>query len=94
MEIYMKIKSGFVLEEVAGSYLAVAVGERAENFNGMVRLNATGAFLWNILKDKDVTREELVKEVVAAYEGVTEKEVLPGIAAFEEKLRLAGIIED
>ena len=42
----MKIKDGFVLEEVGGSYLAVAVGECAGNFNGMVRLNGTGAFLW------------------------------------------------
>ena len=90
----MKIKDGFVLEEVGGSYLAVAVGERAGNFNGMVRLNGTGAFLWNLMKDKHVTREGLVEEVVSAYEGVSESDVLSGIVAFEEKLRSAGIIDD
>lgn len=90
----MKIKDGFVLEEVGGSYLAVAVGERAGDFNGMVRLNSTGAFLWNLMKDKHMTRDGLVSEVVSAYEGVSESDVLPGIVAFEEKLRAAGIIED
>ena len=90
----MKIKDGFVLEEVGGSYLAVAVGELAGSFNGMVRLNGTGAFLWNLLNDKDLTRDELVSEVVKAYEGVTAEEVTPGVVAFEEKLRAAGIIED
>ena len=90
----MKIKEGFVLEEVGGEYLAVAVGSRAGDFNGMVRLNGTGAFLWKLLEEKNLTRDELVKEVVGAYEGVTEKDVLPGVAAFEEKLRAAGIIED
>lgn len=90
----MKIKDGFVLEEVGGSYLAVAVGERAGNFNGMVRLNGTGAFFWNLMADKHVTREELVKEAVKAYDGVTEADILPGIIAFEEKLRSAGIIEE
>ena len=90
----MKIKDGFVLEEVGGSYLAVAVGERAGNFNGMVRLNGTGAFFWNLMADKHLTREELVKEAVKAYDGVTEADILPGIIAFEEKLRAAGIIEE
>ena len=90
----MKIKDGFVLEEVGGSYLAVAVGERAGNFNGMVRLNGTGAFFWNLMADKHLTREELVKEAVKAYDGVTEADILPGIIAFEEKLRSAGIIEE
>ena len=90
----MKIKEGFVLEEVGGSYLAVAVGERAGDFNGMVRLNGTGSFFWNLMADKHVTREELVKEAVKAYDGVTEADILPGIIAFEEKLRAAGIIED
>lgn len=90
----MKIKEGFVLEEVGGSYLAVAVGERAGNFNGMVRLNGTGAFFWNLMKDEHKSRDELVAEAVKAYEGVSAKDVLPGIVAFEEKLRAAGIIED
>lgn len=90
----MKIKDGFVLEEVGGAYIAVAVGERVQSFNGMVKLNSTGAFLWNVLKDNNLTREELVTEVVKAYDGVTAEEVLPGIAAFEEKLRSAGIIEE
>ena len=40
------------------------------------------------------TRDELVREVVKAYDGVTEEEVLPGIVAFEKKLRSAGIIAE
>ena len=89
----MKIKSGFVLEEVGGAYLAVAVGDNAESFNGMVRLNGTGAFFWNLMKDKDITREELVDEVLKVYEGVTRDVVLADVIAFENKLRSAGILE-
>ena len=90
----MKIKDGFVLEEVGGSYLAVAVGELAGSFNGMVRLNGTGAFLWKLLSEKNLTREELAGELVKAYADVTERDVLDGVVAFEKKLREAGIIED
>ena len=90
----MKIKEGFVLEEVGGAYLAVAVGSLTGNFNGMVRLNNTGAFLWKLLSEGEYTRDELAKELAAACEGVTEAEVLPGVIDFEERLRKAGIIQD
>ena len=90
----MRIKEGFVLEEVGGAYLAVAVGALAGDFNGMVRLNGTGAFLWKLLSEGERTRKQLVEEIVKAYEGVTEADVLPGVVDFEERLRKAGIIED
>ena len=89
----MKIKDGFVLEEVGGSYLAVAVGDSAESFNGMVRLNGTGAFFWNLMKDKDISVEELVDEVLGVYEGVTREQVTADVVGFVAKLRDAGILE-
>lgn len=89
----MKIKNGFVLEEVGGSYLAVAVGDSAESFNGMVRLNGTGAFFWNLMKEKDISVDELVDEVLKVYEGVTREVVTADVLAFEAKLRGAGILE-
>ena len=42
----MRIKDGFVLRNVAGSFIAVATGEEAINFNAMITTNETGAFLW------------------------------------------------
>jgi hypothetical protein len=89
----MKIKDGFVLEEVGGSYLAVAVGERADSFNGLVRLNGTGAFLWNLMKDADVSREQLVDEIMKVYEGVSREQATADIIAFEAKLKNGGILE-
>ena len=89
----MRLKTGFVLEEVAGSYLAVAVGERASSFSGLVRLNSTGAFLWNLMKARDVSREELVDEIMKTYEGVTREVAERDIALFEDKLRKGGILE-
>ena len=89
----MKIKDGFVLEEVGGGYLAVAVGERAKEFCGLVRMNGTGAFLWNLLAGKDMTEDELVAAVLDEYE-VDEARVRIYVAAFSAKLRENGIIEE
>lgn len=63
----MKIKEGFMLREVAGSYVVVAVGTRSEEFNGMVNLNSTGAFLWKCL-EKGGDKESLTQALLDEYE--------------------------
>ena len=68
----MKIKEGFMLREVAGSYVVVAVGKRSEQFNGMVNLNETGAFLWKLV-EQGASRDELLNSLLEAYEVEREK---------------------
>ena len=62
----MKIKDGFMLSRVAGSYVVVPVGAVQADFTGMITLNPVGAFLWSNL-EKETTREELLKNVLAQY---------------------------
>lgn len=50
----MKIKEGFILRNVAGSYVVVPIGEATLDFNGMMSLNETGAFLFGKLIQKSV----------------------------------------
>ncbi len=71
----MKIKSGFVLEKVGGEYLAVAVGERAKEFSGFVRLNSSGAYFWNLMAEREVTKEELVSAALKDFEGVSREQI-------------------
>ena len=42
----LKIKKGFILRKLGTEHMAVAIGEASRNFNGMIRLNETGAFYW------------------------------------------------
>ncbi len=88
----MKIKNGFVIEKLGTSYLAVAVGARATEFSNMVRLNSTGAFLWNCLTERDMTRDELLDKVLQTYE-VDREAALADIIAFEKTLSDNGILE-
>lgn len=83
--IKMRIKDGFVLRKVAGSYIAVAVGEEAVSFNAMVTTNETGAFLWEKLKN-DTTEEELVSALLAEYD-VDAETAKADISEFLSKLR-------
>ncbi len=88
----MRIKDGFVLEQVGDSYLAVAVGELAEKFNALVRLNETGAFLWRQLVT-DKTKEELLEALMNEYEGVSEELAKRDIMSFLNTLKANNILE-
>ena len=63
----MKIKEGFILRKVGIQYVVAATGKASENFNGMMRLNESGAFAFRLLQE-GITMEELVRRIVAEYE--------------------------
>ncbi len=89
----MKIKEGFVVERVGGQYLAVAVGELADNFNALIRMNATGAFIWGLLESGDMAFDELLAAMEKEYDA--EKSVLRAdLERFVAKLRSAGLINE
>ena len=87
----MKIKDGFILREVAGSFVVVAVGEAVKEFNGIVNLNETGAFLWKML-EKGATKEQLIKALLDEYD-VDETTAEKDVAAFIEKLQEAKLVK-
>ena len=64
----MQIKKDFTIQKVGSSYVAVAVGESSKDFHGMIRLNETGAFLWNLMAEKNCTENDLVDAILAEYE--------------------------
>lgn len=87
----MKIKKDFMLREVAGSHVVVAVGEASETFNGMIKLNGIGAFLWSMLSS-GAEEEELLAAVLENYE-VDAERASRDIAIFLEKLKGANFLE-
>lgn len=86
----MKIKEGFVLRNICGEYVVVAVGRQTLDFKGLIKLNETGAFLWEHLKN-DCTAEELLVALRAEYD-VDEDTARADIQAFEESLRAADLL--
>lgn len=88
----MKLKSGFVLEEVGGIFLAVAVGERAEELKVLIKLNSTGAFLWQKLAERDVSEAELVEALLEEYE-VSRDVAEKSVASFVKSVADGGLID-
>lgn len=85
----MKIKEGFVLRNICGDYVVIAVGKQTLDFQGIIKLNETGAFLWEKLQ-QDCTAEELLTAMQAEY-AVDEATAREDIRAFIDSLQAAGL---
>lgn len=87
----MKIKNGFMLRNIAGNNLIIGVGEAAGVLNGVVTLNETGVFLWDLLV-KGCEIEELILALMNEYE-VSEQVATADVNSFVNKLVNAKIAE-
>ena len=88
----MKLKYKFVTNEVADKIVAVAVGGDLEKFNGFIKMNDTGAYIFNMLKS-DVTEEEIVAAMKKDYEDAAEEEIRETVSEFVGKLKEADVLE-
>ena len=63
----MKKHPEFVIRQVADRYVIVPVGTAAETLCGMITINDTGKFLWDLLETEQ-TYETLAEALVKEYE--------------------------
>ncbi len=87
----MKIKDDFILRKVAESYVVVPVGSMTLDFNGIINLNETGAFLFGILQN-GADKDELLSKMIDEYD-VTPQKAESDIDDFIQKLKDADILE-
>ncbi|MBR7070617.1 MAG: PqqD family protein [Clostridia bacterium] len=87
----MKLKSSFILREIAGEITVLPAGDQ-DQYNLLVTLNETGAFLWKKL-EQETSAEQLVADLTAEY-AVDEVTAKAHISAFLQKLRNFDLITE
>lgn len=87
----MKIKEGFILRKVGIQFVVASTGKASEHFNGMMRLNESGAFAFRLMQ-QGITEEELTIRLMEEYE-VSEQTARKDVAAFTAALREADALE-
>lgn len=86
----MKLVEGFVLKNIADTFVVVPLGTNTVNFRSIISLNESGAFLWSLLEN-DKTEEELVSAMLKEY-NTDEKTAREDIASFVENLKKADLL--
>lgn len=87
----MKIKSGFMLRQIADTWVVVPLGERVVEFNGLISLSESGALLWKIL-EAGADEETLVKALLSEYD-IDEKTAQADSKDFLCSMREKGLFE-
>ena len=68
----MKIKDGFILRQMCGENIVAAEGLQNINFNKLLSLNESAAYLWKELVGKEFTQEEMAELLISRY-GIDKK---------------------
>lgn len=87
----MKLKYDFVINNVAGETVAVSVGDNDGKFNGYIKLNETGAFIFKALK-KDTTRDDVINALMAEYPDATKEDAAESVDSLIEQLKRAELL--
>jgi len=83
----VRVKKGFILRKVGKQYVVAATGEASKNFNGMIRLDESGAYAFGLLKN-EITEQEMLDALNAKYPG-QEMEIQSALPNFLAKLKEA-----
>lgn len=88
----MKTKSGFVLRPLGREFVLIMEDVKAVNFNRMISLNESAAYLWESIDGKDFDVQTLADLLTDRYE-VDAETALKDSHAIADKWLEAGIIE-
>jgi len=88
----MKQIEGFKLRPLGKEFIITGEGVAQVNFNKMISLNATAAYLWECVEGKDFSVDDLKAALLDRYE-VDEETAAKDAAAIAEKWIECGIVE-
>ncbi len=88
----MRQKPGFNIRVVCGENIIVGEGESNIDFNNIISMNDSSAYLWNSFKGKEFTAETLAKALTDEYE-VDEATALADSKEVLKQWIDAGIVE-
>ncbi len=88
----MKLREGFITYDTDGEQIMVAAGQASDVFRGMVRSNATAAFIIDSLKT-ETTRDALVETLCARYEAPREV-IIRDLDKVLDSLRSIGALDE
>lgn len=87
----MKLKYTFEMMELDDQQMAVPVGEGADEFHGILKLNKSAAAIFRLLKE-NTTEEAVIAKLLETYD-IEEDELKTYVHEYIEELKGAGVIE-
>ncbi len=81
-----------MLRNIADNWIVVPIGERVVDFNGLITLSDTGAFLWKMLLDSS-DNKALIAGLLSEYE-IDETTAIIDVEEFIYSLQERNLVEN
>lgn len=88
----MKTRKGYTLRDLGSEHVLVAEGVEAVDFTRMISMNASAAFLWQEVENKDFDVDTLANLLVEEY-GIARDVAVRDVAALLQTWKDANVIE-
>ena len=88
----MRIKDGFVKQQIGKKTIIVSTGDLSKDFHGMIELNYTAADIWKWIS-KGYSSEEIAKLLSEKYD-VELSKAQSDTQKIIDKMISAGVVED
>lgn len=89
----MKLKYNFVVRKLRDIAVAVAVDGDNTKFSGVIKLNSTGEFVFNMLNTSETTIDDIITAVIKKYD-VDKRTATQAVETYIKMLRKNGLIEE
>lgn len=89
----VKIKRGFSIKHENGETVIVCDKNIHRNFNSTIQLTDTSAYLWELLQNKNVTKEQMLNGLLQNFD-ISTVLALSNIDIFIRTLKENGILEE
>jgi len=90
--VLIGVKEGYVLRKVGQAYMVMPTGPRMKEYQGMITLNETGAFLFKKAQNPEVSKESLIEDCKAEY-GATDEGAKEAVGSFIQQCAECGLFE-
>ena len=90
----MKTVKGFRMRKLGLEYIITAEGVELINFNKMIALNESAAYLWESVQEKEEFTVETLADLLVEQYGIDKELALKDSAAVAQKWVEAGIAEE
>lgn len=87
----MKRKDNFILQNVGGANILVPLGAQVLDMNGIVVINDTGSYIWELLAE-DHSEDNLVEAIAARFD-VDNERARTDVKEFVDNIAKMGLLE-
>lgn len=87
----MKIKDGYILREVAGTFVVISTGADDLDFKGVITVNEVGALIWKGIEEGK-SKDEITEKIITEYD-VSKEIASADCDEFVKQLAEQGIVE-